>query len=507
MKTLWEKHKKSLWYLVLIVMVASVPLMTDYVFAGGSLAAALSRIRAVSRGFGQAFPVRIGTLGSMDYGYTAASFQADVFYGIPALLYLFGMELGSAYKWSLFLCNLAAALIAYASLHRCFGRREVSLMGSMLYTWNPYRLSEMYLTGDLGEIVAWSFLPMIFAGMWLLYAEERKEKSCGGPWVLLTWGFSLMLLSHTVVFFVTALAAILFLVLMGRETLAKGTLLEIGKTAAATVLVNAWFLIPMLLRMRSVEAVAPLLLQDVQSMGMQLLQYFTVFSFGGDNVLLFENGMCSAQAMGFGTGAVLLLFLGLFLLFTGRIQRCQENSPKGGSQLRIWKKMLWLGGILMLMSTNCFPWDLLQNRNMLFSVLLAFMGTPAKIGIAAGGVLLFAACMLLSRSSLSEAVALEKAVSEDAFSGDIPVQRGKREYGLICAAVCAVSFGTTQFLLGQILIGRSFLRKEEIATLTEGLVLPLITQESAVWRLCEGVSLAALACCAILWIVRRRKSC
>lgn len=472
---MWKKIKKNIVYLLLIAGVASVPLMTDYVLEGSSLASTLSHIEVMRQGIGRVFPIRIGAWGSMDYGYGAASFQADVFYLLPATLRLLGMGLGNAYKLTLLLFHLGTAVISYACFEKCFGRQDAGLLAGMLYTWCPYRCSEMYLAGELGDMAAWMFLPVLMLGLKRLYTDDVGGHDYGRLWVLLTWGYSLVLLSSTVVFFAAAAMTIITLLFMGKKTLRRRTLLVLGRTAAASALVNAWFLFPMLLRMREVSAVGVLIPRDVRGMGMYLIQYLTAFSWGGDGVDLAENGLGNAQAMGPGIIVALILLVWLWALFTGQRRR----NESGDFAVR----MLWVSGAMMLLGSNLFPWDLFQDRNMLFSILLAFMGTPAKLGIAACLGLIYTACQAYAW------------MTED---------RGEKERRIWLLLVTAVSFSTTQFLLNNILRTRSFVRGEEIEAL--GTVpLPLVTQESLFWRLSEAVSAAALCGCIVMWIVRRRK--
>lgn len=70
--------------------------------------------------------------------------------------------------------------------------------------------------------------------------------------------------------------------------------------------------------------------------------------------------------------------------------------------------------------------------------------------------------------------------------------------------VIAMSLGTAQFQLGNILSAGSFVRGDEIQALGS-LMLPVVEQESVIWRLSEGISAVALAGCIAMWIVRRRK--
>lgn len=472
----WERKKGMLLGIVLIAFTASVPLMTDYVLAGINLQASLSRIEAVKQGMGSVFPVRIGPWGSMDYGYSAASFQADVFYWVPALLRLIGLKADIAYKLSLSAANLATAAVAYLCFKRCFGRPEIGLIGSMLYTWCPYRLNEMYINADFGKTVAWTFLPIILSGLASLFTVEENREEYGRTWIILTWGFSLLAVSSTSMLFAAAGMTLLVLLFMGKETLRRQTLLVLGKTACVTLFVNAWFLVPMLMRLRDVSSVGVLILRDIRSGGMYLPQYLSVFLWGGGSAELFEKGMMGAQAMAPGIAAAALALLYVWASFTGRYQSAKLWRRFG-------KGMLCSCLALIFLSSSSFPWDWFQDRNMLCSIVLSFMHTPAIWGIPACAGLVMVACMMLGRMS---------------------VQENSREYRLALPVVAAVSFGTTQFLLGYILKTRDFVRLEE-GTL-EMLPLQAIAQESPAWRLCEVISVVALCGCLAFGILRRRKN-
>lgn len=471
--------KRNVWYLLLIAGVVSVPLLTDYVIVGSSLSATLSQIEVISQGIGRVFPIRTGPLASMDYGYSAASLQGNLFYLIPALLHLLGMTIGGVYKWTVFLCNVTTAVIAYGCFKGCTKDSTIGLIGSLLYTWSPYRCSEMYLTGDLGELAAWCFLPLVLLGLYRLYAENENTEENKKAWVTLVWGYSLTLLSSTALFFGEVVVTALTMLLLWKKTMRRDRLLNWGKTVGVTALVNAWFLIPLLARMRNAEAVGTMLVADVRNMGMYLSQYFTVFSKGKSGVNLGENGLLEAQAMGPGIAVTAFVFLSLWrsaVGMPGRIKGKQEEEGKTAFR----RAMMWGSLLLMLLSTYYFPWDLLQNRNLLFSAVLALMHTPAKLGIAAGAVMVLLACLTLEEL------------------------RGIKAYQILLLVVVAVSFLVTQFLLGSILTSRGFARQDELEAFSKVEFL-LITQESGIWRVSEAISGVTLCVCVGMGIMRRRK--
>ncbi|MCM1527409.1 MAG: hypothetical protein NC091_09200 [Bacteroides sp.] len=464
--------KSGIWYILAIAIVASIPLMTDYVLKAEDLASTLSHIEVIGREMTGHFPMRIGTWGSLDYGYEAASFQANVWYLLPALLCRLGMGVGNAYKWALFFCNLSTAGMAALCFQKCLKRRDIGLMAAMLYTWCPYRCSAMYLTGSYGETVAWTFLPVVIWGLSLLYEEDGRESS---PAAVLAWGYSLLALSSTVVLTGALVMTLLWLAVMGRRTLRRRVWMNLGLAAGIVLMVNAWFLIPMLLRLRDASAVGILIPRDIRARGMYLAQYLSIYAWGGAIPDPVENGMQGAPAMGPGIAVILSVAVMLWLWFTGQRKKSDETALIG--------RLLILCGILMFLSSNLFPWDLLQNKNMLFSVILALVYTPAKLGIVADAGLILVCCRFLA------------GLTED-------WRPNRRKIGIL--GMAAISFGTVQFQLGNILKNGAFARGAELESMA-ALSLPVVAQESLLWRCSEALSLAALCVCAAIWMIRRRK--
>lgn len=227
--------------------------------------------------------------------------------------------------------------------------------------------------------------------------------------------------------------------------------------------------------MRDASAVGILIPQDIRGRGMYFVQYLSAFPWAGDGVGMTENGICNAQVMSPGAAVILLVVLLLWMLFTGH---CRQGGDFGFTC-----RMLSVSGILVFFSLNFFPWDLFQDKNMLFSILLALMGSPAKLGILACVGLIYAGCQAFL------------------WMGE---SRTQKERHILLLIVIAMSLGTAQFQLGNILSAGSFVRGDEIQALGS-LMLPVVEQESVIWRLSEGISAVALAGCIAMWIVRRRK--
>lgn len=459
----------------LIAGAVSIPLMNDYVVAGSNISASLSRIEALKNGMGKAFPVRVMPLSSSEFGYGAAGFQADLFLLIPALLRLVGIGVGTAYKIFLFLINLATAGISYTCFCKAFDNKNVGWLGSVLYTWCPYRCSDMYINANIGEAAAWTFLPIVLLGLTQLYRKcADGEKNTG--WLTLSVGYSLLILSSMTFFFIAMAASILAALWMGKRSLSREVILNIGKTILFTALWNAWFLIPALQQMTDVNYLSALLYEDFRERGMYLLQYFNVFPRPGASLNIVQSGVPGTQAMGAGIGTILLVAGYLYCLFVNKIK--DRNGLK----------ICGLVATLMLLSSNLFPWDLLQNKNMIFSMLLVLIQSPAKWGVAANCGLIWIACRFL-----------RKLIEKENESREQTEHIGK----WIQVTAVAFAFGAIQFLMGGILYQRGFVRPNEPGTWGE-IPMSVYLQETALWRGMEVVSAVALCACVAFWIWKKR---
>lgn len=295
------------------------------------------------------------------------------------------------------LVNLLTAAIASFCYGGMFGSRNIGLAGSLLYTWCPYRCSDLYIQGDLGGGVAWSVFPIVILGLVQLY------RSFGGAWVTLTVGFCLLAVFSPALFLVAVGSAAVTFVVMGKKSLRKSVLVCVGKTVAATAVVSTGVLFPFLLQMRDASFVGARIPENFRMMGMYLIQYLSIFPTEGSGLGVARTGAVGIQSMGAGAAAVVLVFVYLWSLFVQKI-------PKDSS-----RRVLCIVGILMFLSSNLFPWDLLQNKNMLFSIVLAWMQSPAKWGVAACGGLIWIACYMLQRLPIGDVFR-----KFDAWKADLP---------------------------------------------------------------------------------------
>lgn len=388
--------------LFFIFFIVSLPLMVNYCIDGTNLS----------------FYLRVLKEGGAE----------NLFFLIPSLLVRAGIQGESVYKLFLLLINAATTLIAYVCFRGIFGDKIVGLVGSMVYTWMPYRLNNLYSRGDLGEALAMTFLPVLLIGWYRLFAgEETGEEGGKKQWLLLTVGYSLLLQSYLLSFLTAAGFTLLLCLIQWKKTLKKQTILTLLKTVLGVAVLNAWTAILLLYRIRMSQFPFGTVGNGrIQSRGVYLSDFIQLFSRNGSVHDVAEEGMQQIQPFGPGFVVTFCCLIYLWLLFVGRYRNRDEKK----TTLKFTAVLTGLGAVCALMSLNSFPWDFLQGRNRLLYGLIVCLYEPTRL------LPLVAVC--LTATACAVVWQIKKWESRD-------VSR----WFLLAVAIIALM--TTQYLTGDIL--------------------------------------------------------
>ena len=435
--------------LVTVIMVVSVPLMTDYLINGMDLIFHLIRIEGVKEGLaGGQFPVRIQPNWLNGHGYAASVFYGDTFLVIPALLRMVGFSIQTAYKLFLLIVNAATALIAYTCLKRCFRDEYLGLLGSMLYTWSPYRIYDLYGRAALGETLALCFLPVLFYGFYRIFTEDIHDKEYRRLWILPAAGFTCLIQSHTLSCEMMGAMVVLLCVILWKRVLRRQTFVVLCKAVGATVLLNAWFLAPFLsYLLQGGFKISQAGGESVQYRGIYPAHFLFTFFRNGSSSHTNEMGMQQTESLGVGFAITLCVLLYLWQLFTGRCKTVEERGDKGFREESLDKedgKIVFyakisavLGGVFLVLSTNSFPWDWLQKQNRVFAFLIGSLQFPMRLLTVVLLCFTFVACAAVWQVRRRESAVYAKVVM---------------------AVVMGTALVTTQYLTGDTLFTESPLK-------------------------------------------------
>ena len=338
-----------------IALLASLPLFMDKLADGHDCAFHLMRIEALADGLARGvFPLRLSALHLDGWGYPTSIYYGDLLLYLPALLRLLGFSVTGAYKAYIFFVNLKTAAAGLFCFTRISGDAKRGALLALAYCTAGYRLMDLYVRMAVGEYTAMLFLLPVLAGLWDLLAEEPRGRRLAADALLLALGFAGLATCHLISTELALAACIVVCVCLPHRSLRPRSLAAILAGAACSILLAAFFAVPLLDYLRSVPvsitAVPNPNASRIRVEGAHVSQLFAFFQspFGGEGY----NTPAGRFALTPGP-ALLALPAALALLL----------RKKGSRRLAVLSAFslffLWL-------STDLFPWDWLEETRLGF---------------------------------------------------------------------------------------------------------------------------------------------
>lgn len=383
-----EREKKLVWFgIPVIAIIASFPILTDYVLPGVDYIFHCMRIEALAQSICRgAVPARIESVWLYGHGYANSIFYCDTFLTFPAILRILGFDMTFAYNSYVFAVNLATALIAYASFRGVFKSRYAGMFGSLLYTLAPYRIYNIYNRSAVGEYTAMTFLPLLVYGFYLIFAEDTEKKEYRHYWLIPTLGFTGIIQSHVLSCEIAGAFTILLCLILIKRVLRKRTFLELVKVVSGTVLLNAWFLVPFLdMTVSGSYYFSNNTGVTVQKRGVLLANIFDTMQSAGDSSKFYERGLLDTEPIEMGM-AILLGTAAWF--FTRKLLDGKKDRKLDGAA----KTAFGVGAAALVMSTAYFPWDAIQGLNRVTGALVPMLQFTTRLTIVPTVCFTFVAC-------------------------------------------------------------------------------------------------------------------
>ena len=326
-----------------ISLLAALPSLTNNTFKQHDYLFHINRILSIADALSSGyFPVRIHFRLLHGYGFANSIFYGDILLYFPAVLYNMGMSVQMAYKAYLIAVHIGTAYIAWWCFNKMTDDYKVALFGSLIYTLSAYRITNIFIRGALGEYTAMMFLPLICYGFMHIYGMPDSEKGTWKDSFPLCMGLTGCLQSHLLTVEMSAVFIVLFCILKLKKTFAKNRFILLSKTLAATVLVNLWFIVPLLDYSRypfKIMDYRPEIYKD----GLSFYEILSVF--------FRDNGMRIF------IGAPFIVATGWYLFLV----------IKQGKEFKLAEKANWFlgfGWLAVFMTTYYFPWKLLRSISM-----------------------------------------------------------------------------------------------------------------------------------------------
>lgn len=386
-----EARRRVIFGIGVIALLASLPYLYDGLVSGADLTYHLQRIEGVKDGLltGQ-FPVRLEPRWVFDHGYANGIFYCNLLFYFPALLRMAGFTVTESYILYCIALNIATAAIAWYCFGKMFRDDVIGLVCSALYTLSLFRVFRLLMTGAVGDGSAFTFLPLVIYGIYLVFEAETQDREFRNSWIVLGIGYAGLIQTHVLSCEITALVTILFCLCYLPRLFEKERFLKCVQGAFFSLGLSLWYLVPFLdyfftqdVKIRHASA------RTIQSRGVTFLQELHTF-------WSFQNMTGEGREQyAYPTGPGMFLIFGVvvfFLLLLLGVLR-KENGP----EQKIARKSAVLCCILLWMATDRFPWDWLQSTSRIASTLISSLQFPYRfIGwatvllvVAAGYLLLF----------------------------------------------------------------------------------------------------------------------
>lgn len=375
----WEGEKKTKLIVAFIILCtgiyATYPLFTNIVLHADDLSYHLLRIEGIKDGLldGQ-FPVMIFPQALEGNGYLNAMYPSLFLY-IPALLRICRMSLFTSYKIYILLFNILTAYLMYLSVKSVSNSKKAAVLAAVLYTLFPYRFTNLYARGAVGELSAMAFFPLFFAGLYHVMAG-KKEK-----WYYLVIAMTGLLQTHILSVLLASMISVIFGIGYIKRIIIEKRYIAILRAVFWFGILNLWYLIPFLMYFLR------------GSLWSNSLDWST-FEEYAQNVFALFTTINPESFRSYSLGLAMILCVGIsvyYLIFEKRKNR--EDA--------FLFQLLIVGLICAYVGTNFFSgWAVMKNP--LISKLLTSIQFPWRLLTISGAVFAMAGCIWLSRLQLGK---------------------------------------------------------------------------------------------------------
>ncbi len=142
---------------------------------------------------------------SYGFGYPLFNFVFPLPFYLGEIVHAFGFTLVDSIKVVFALSIILSGLFMYWSMRKVFSN-AASFIATILYIYTPYRATEIYIRGAIGEAFAFVFFPLIVGGLIALVKNNTNKNLA-----IVAIGVGLLVLSHNI----SAYMFIPFAVLLG----------------------------------------------------------------------------------------------------------------------------------------------------------------------------------------------------------------------------------------------------------------------------------------------------
>lgn len=268
------------------------------------------------------------------YGYFTKAFYSD-FILIPFALIGNLTSIEFAYQFMIFTMTVLCGVFTYLFVNRVYKNPLAAAISALLFTFCVYRLLDIYHRAALGESLSFTFIPLVFWGLYEIIKGDYRK------WYILTIGYSLMIFTHVISSVLMFMTMLIFLIIYSKSLFSdRKRVYSLIIAGIVTLVIVAYYLYPMIEQMMSNTFYyqSREIMSKAADSGLQI--HWLIWG-------LFSGIVAPAQAFIPGIGVLLtcIVFLRLFI----NLKSAQLKSLDIG---------IIIGIVYIFAASSFFPWKI-----------------------------------------------------------------------------------------------------------------------------------------------------
>lgn len=245
MKKIIENIRKDkvIHYIIIIAasLIAAIPLINLRIYGTDDGYVHMLRIFGMEQILKeQNFPPFIYSKFANGFGYAINLFYSPIVTYGPLFFRIFGLHYYTCLKLFAYSTILISCFTMYNFLYEVSKKREIAILGALIYAFIPYRLETIFNRFAIGEFTAYIFFPMLFHGLFNLLKGDGKKH------YYIAIAAIGLILTHTISTEYSAIFALLYIVFNFKQLKNKGVIRKIAINVIFILAITTFFTVPLM---------------------------------------------------------------------------------------------------------------------------------------------------------------------------------------------------------------------------------------------------------------------
>ncbi len=245
MKKIIENIRKDkvIHYIIIIAasLIAAIPLINLRIYGTDDGYVHMLRIFGMEQILKeQNFPPFIYSKFANGFGYAINLFYSPIVTYGPLFFRIFGLHYYTCLKSFAYSTILISCFTMYNFLYDVSKKREIAILGAVIYAFIPYRLETIFNRFAIGEFTAYIFFPMLFHGLFNLLKGDGKKH------YYIAIAAIGLILTHTISTEYSAIFALLYIVFNFKQLKNKGVIRKIAINVIFILAITTFFTVPLM---------------------------------------------------------------------------------------------------------------------------------------------------------------------------------------------------------------------------------------------------------------------